>query len=230
MSEDIKTLLDRSDKGLAEANNPPAKLLRSIFLDRKIKLIKWDRLMRDYLMNPRSGIGSNSAKRSSERSNINRAIASPDVSWKQLSKVITILAPDSATVVLDLVWDDRLILPTKPPKQITHVMHGRRNDLNVMFKALITKMVILPSLWSMLIERYLNDPKNNISDNPADRSTVRGNLDKMLKFNSFTWNGFYKALNFLGVVSATFTIILDYEKSGNKTSRHSYTFHTGKEK
>lgn len=229
MSEDIKTLLERSDKGLAMAKNAPAKLLRSIFLDRKIKLITWDKLMRNYLISPRSGIANNPAKRSSERSNFNRAIANSSMSWKQLSKAVTILAPDNATIELDLNWDERLVLSVTPPTQIIYEIQGRRNELSGIFQVLLTKMNILPSLWSILIERYLNDPRNNISDNPAERSTVRGNLDKMLKFNSFTWNAFYKALNFLGVVSATFTIILDYEKSGKKSSRHSYTFRTGKE-
>lgn len=91
-------------------------------------------------------------------------------------------------------------------------------------------MEITPSLWTSLIERYINDPENKISDNPAKRSTDRGNLDKLLRKSTLSWNGFKKALRFLGAKEATLTIVLKFRKDATYTKQlvthHSLTFKT----
>jgi hypothetical protein len=230
MSEDMRSLLAMPDKGISDAVTAPAKLFRSILLDLNINMMTWDRLMREYLANPRSGVANNPAKRSSERSNLNRALSSDQVTWKKFNKALAVLNPEKVTIILDMSWDKKMVLPKEPPAQLVYISQGRRNALHEIFKNLVTEMGITSTLlWNVLIERYLNDPRNEVSDNPAEKSTERGNLNKMLKKStSFTWSGFRKALSFLGVTEATLTLVLDLRGFKKKTTTHAYTFSTGK--
>lgn len=229
MSEDMRSLLAKTDKGVSEAENGPAKLFRLILLDLNVNILTWDRMMREYLTSRRSGIANNPTKRSSERSNLNRALAAPTVSWNQLRKALNVINPEKIVLHLDMTWDKNLVLPVDPPTHMEYEVVGRVNELHAIFQQLVTDMQMTPSLWSMLMERYLNDPRNEVSTNPAERSTVRGNRDKLLKGNRLTWSAFRTALSFLGVMEATFTIVLTH-KTPKKPTMHSYTFFTGKSK
>lgn len=51
--------------------------------------------------------------------------------------------------------------------------------------------------WNHLMENYLNDKRNSIPDNIADRASARGNLRKELLKHTMSWKSFCRGLRFL---------------------------------
>lgn len=224
MAEDMHRLLSLDDKGVSEAQNAVAKLFRSVLLERGIDRKTWDRLIRQYVTDPKNGIPNNPTKRSSERSNVNRALCRPKITWKSFRKALALLRPKSVRYVLDLTWDPKLKLPHEPPTQIEYVPQSRQDVLCQMVRELFVAVGVNVKIWDRLVERRLDRHVRSVGHNPVDRSTERGNIRKtILNANSYTWDNFVKALNILGVIEATFTIELTW---ADKTTYHRYTFKT----
>lgn len=53
--------------------------------------------------------------------------------------------------------------------------------------------------WAMLMENYLNDPRNAIDNNVHSRSSARGNLHKELQKENMSWRVFCKGMRFLNI-------------------------------
>lgn len=208
------------------AKNVAAKFLRSIFLDLNITPAKWDTMLRKHLTQPDSGIPDSAARRSSARSNINRALGRHEITWKTLRTALQALRPINIEYRLDLQWDEKLILPIPGPEVLEYSPQNRSDELRQMVQILMMKVGITPRTWDVLVERWLNDPKNRISSNPADRSTERNNIRKaLIEKPSYTWQSFIRGLSILGVRSATLTVILTWSKS--RKTYHAYSFKTG---
>lgn len=69
--------------------------------------------------------------------------------------------------------------------------------------------------WDRLMNAFLMDPRNGVPDNPRDRSSTRGNVNRELRRDNMTWKVFLKALNFSGAVKVSFTLSVTF--SDNKT-------------
>lgn len=69
--------------------------------------------------------------------------------------------------------------------------------LAFLFRSMLKELRIGPSEWQNLMNRWLNDPTNGVPDNPKDRSTSRGNLDKALTNDAMTYLMFNKGVRFL---------------------------------
>lgn len=225
MSEEIHKILSLDDRGVPEARDAPAKLFRGILFDLSIERMTWDRLMRDFLTNPRSGIPDNPTKRSSERSNLNRALAKPNITWKMFRKAIQVLNPKGVSYELAIVWSKDYVFPNEKPHNLSYTPQAKENELAQMFRILNRDLGITPQIWKRLVERYLDSVGTRVRDNPPDRSTVRGNLSKaLLAKDEFTWSTFCKGLRILGIKEATLTVVLTWPK---KTTEHSHHFTTG---
>lgn len=221
MAEDMHRLLSMDDKGKSEAENAVAKLFRGVLLDAGIDRNTWDRLIRRYVTDPKNGVPANPTKRSSARSNLNRALSKPKITWRTFRNAISLLGPKSVTYEVDLTWDPKLQLPKPPPLSIEYVPQSRQDELCQIARELFTELEISPKTWDRLVERYLDRHVKSVGRNPVDRSTERGNIRKtILNSNHYTWDNFTKALNILGVVKATFVVKLDW---GSKTTCQSYT-------
>lgn len=63
--------------------------------------------------------------------------------------------------------------------------------------------------WQQLMQQYLDNPANGVKNNPKDRATARGNLNKELIRETLSWKVFLKAIRFFGAVRADFTVRLE---------------------
>lgn len=225
MSEEIHEILLLDDRGTSTASDAPSKLFRSILYDLKIDRMLWDRLMRDFLTHPRSGVENTPTKRSSERSNLNRALAKDRVTWKMFRKALQVVHPTNVSYQLELGWQKDFLFPNEKPNTLTHCPQARENELGQMFRILLRDLGISPEIWQRLVERYLDSTNSKLKDNPPDKSTVRGNLRKsLIEKTEYTWPTFCKGLGILGVGEATLTVVLEWPR---KTTQHSHHFKTG---
>lgn len=225
MAEEIHEILSLDDRGISSASDAPSKLFRSILFDLQINRVTWDRLMRDFLTNPRSGVDNTPTKRSSERSNLNRALARERVTWKMFRKALQVMNPKVVSYELELAWQKDYIFPNKTPNTLNYSPMARENELAQMFRMLLRDLGVSPEIWQRLVERYLDSTNIKLRENPPDRSTYRGNLRKaLIEKREYTWPTFCKGLGILGVKEATMTVALEWPR---KTTRHSHHFKTG---
>lgn len=81
--------------------------------------------------------------------------------------------------------------------------------------------------WDMLMEQYLDNPRNRVPTNTKERSSARGNLNKELRRESMTWKVFDKALRFLGPTKVRFEVHLTWRSK--KTTVHGINVQLGQD-
>ncbi len=75
-----------------------------------------------------------------------------------------------------------------------------KSVLAFLFRSMLRELRIGPAEWQNLMNRWLNDPTNGVPDNPKERSTARGNLDKALTSPSMTFLMLTKGIRFLSYI------------------------------
>jgi len=100
----ITKLLESRTKGTEFSAGMLSKLWRVILRDRDVSPSLWTRLMTNYLNDPKNNIPSEGKKRSSDRNNLNKELARPDMSWNVFYKGIMLLAPMRIKVDITLVF------------------------------------------------------------------------------------------------------------------------------
>lgn len=226
MAQDMHSILSLDDKGLSTARNACSKLFRHILLSLNVERMIWDRKMREWLENPKSGTANTKAKRSSNRSNLNRTLSKDAITWRKFREAIGILNPKRVYYTLDIVWVDGIVLPGEMPTHVEFEQYNRENELCRIIRRLMTDCGITPVPWNILVERYLDRMFEDHPNNPVDYSTERGNINKViLNKDTYTWENFVLALTIMGVKEVTFTVILEWGKT--RSSEHAHTFKTG---
>lgn len=110
--------------------------------------------------------------------------------------------------------DDLHTLLTKTDDSFSTVT-GNPHVLSFLIRQIIDrKRIFNLQSWQVLMDRYLNDPSNNIPNNKIDQSTARGNLTKELCKRRMTWKSFLKGLKFFGFIKFELTLKL-YDEIGN---------------
>lgn len=91
---DDDDLLNDPDKRVREARGVLSAIWRQFLALRNIDGFQWDRLMRNYLNDPRNGVRNNSRDRSSARGNINKELLKrDDITWRVFLKALNFLDP-----------------------------------------------------------------------------------------------------------------------------------------
>lgn len=225
---DLRTILTLDNKGTHDAQNLVAVMFRSIALDLGLTYPVWDSLVKKWTKDPHSGVMDDAKKRASEKNNLNRALCEPILAWKMFRRFLMVLVRRNYTFELKLTWDPHLILPKPKPDFISYTPENRANELTQIFRQLLIDVGIDPMLWNIMVERWMDDPRNNVSTNPADRSWLKGNIRKQLFMrNEYTWSGVCRGLHILGVQGFDLDIVLQH--SPRKTTRHSFSVITTNE-
>lgn len=99
----IAELLRLKDKGVSEASNTLSRILRSMFDARGITPREFDNLVNQWADKKYKG---NEKLRSSAKSNVNRAVAAPDISWKTFNRALDILRLKRVTITFQAEWPD----------------------------------------------------------------------------------------------------------------------------
>jgi hypothetical protein len=102
-SGSLSKTLAKSDKGVSEAKNTPAVLVRSLFLSRNITMGQFEKYLSDWV---KRNISSNVKQQSSAKSNISRSANEPEVTWNTLLRIASILRLRRLTITMEAEWED----------------------------------------------------------------------------------------------------------------------------
>lgn len=102
--DNIRRVISADDKREGESKNILTKLFRRILKDRGITPSRWSQLMNRYLNDPANKIPLEGKKRSSDRNNLNKELARPNMSLNVFMKGLRLLNPVRARITLDLEW------------------------------------------------------------------------------------------------------------------------------
>lgn len=235
MSREMQDLLSRPDRGSSDNCNIHAKLFREILVDRRIDRLAWDRYLRDWMFNPKSGVPDCMKSRASLRSSINRTTASKNLTWKSLRTGLAIVGAQSVSYELELTWNTKIKHTVDPPKYVKYVPRGQENELRRIFAILTTIVEMTPQKWQVLLSKYIDQVfadkldkasqrgRDAIRNNSVEISTFRGNLNKSIwQRSNYTWGTFCRALSILGIVEVTMVMTIVWP--GNKVKQYPITF------
>lgn len=108
MSREIHSLLSNANKGVERAYGILPKLFRSILADLNVDNSSFEKLMRNYLDDPKNGFSHDPKKKSSERSNLMKEIVRSTMTFKVFIKCIKFLSPLEAKLTVTLTFRDRV--------------------------------------------------------------------------------------------------------------------------
>lgn len=235
MSREMQELLSRPDRGSSENCNIHAKLFREILMDRRIDRMAWDRYLRDWMFNPKSGIPDCMKSRSSLRSSINRTTASKKLTWKSLRTGLSIIGAQSVSYKLELKWSSKIKHTVEPPTYVEYIPRGQENELRRMFAILTSMVDMTPQKWQVLLSKYIErvfhdkleaaseEGGDALRNNSVEISTFRGNVNKSIwQKDNYTWGTFCRALSILGIVEVKMTMIITW--SNKKTVHYPIVF------
>ncbi len=103
-TQNRKSLLESSDKGISSAKNPLALLFRQILRDLKMQPYRWNQLMDRFLSNPRNGIPDSSRDRASARGNLNKELFKERLTFGTLLRGLALLDPRKVRFELHCTW------------------------------------------------------------------------------------------------------------------------------
>lgn len=93
-----------------------------------------------------------------------------------------------------------------------------KNPLALLFRLILRDLRMQPYRWNQLMDRFLSNPRNGIADNPRDRSSARGNLNKELFKDKLTFGTIMRGLALLDPTKVRFEIHCTWKNA--KTTIH----------
>lgn len=96
--------LAEEDKGFRAATGVLGRLFSVICRDLGIDMCGMDERIKRYIDDPVNGVPADNKARSSERGNIMKDLAAPDMTWKKFLKFIRIMAPRYVRFEVHLGW------------------------------------------------------------------------------------------------------------------------------
>lgn len=105
MSEDKRSLFREDKCGATRAADVLTRIFRLILHDYKITPGRWQALVNQYLNDPRNGVPSTGADRSSHRGNLNKELLKPTMTIKVFQKAMRFLRPSSIRFEVHLGFD-----------------------------------------------------------------------------------------------------------------------------
>jgi hypothetical protein len=216
-----------------------ALMFRKIKGDLNISSRVWSTMMTRYLKDPRNEVTQTSRGRSSERSNLTRALGAPGMTFKNFVKGIRLLDPKEVQLILELEFpDETRVRHTTTINQEALYMHfhnekypERQNVLATMFRAVKNVMGIGEEKWRELMQAYLDNPANGFVElyeaesgvktkvtDSGKRSSERSNLTRGLGNPDMTIRVFTKGLKVLNPTNIHLTTKLDF--GNGRTSSH----------
>lgn len=197
MSDSLKDIFDSGSCLVEEAGNIPAEIFREICFNVGMTTTKWDKLLTKYLDTVDGGSLSRS-KKGRERNNINRELGNRTITWNKLTQFINILKPYKVEYKLDLKWN--IQTNKEPIESITLDSRYKGGILKTFFTKAFDDVIDDPRTWDTLVCIWIDKLEDIDPNNPVDRSTERGNIQKTIRSrDNFTWNMFCKSMSILGV-------------------------------
>lgn len=231
-------LSDDEDDADLSGLNILALMFRKIKGDLNISQRVWSTMMTRYLKDPRNEVTQTSRGRSSERSNLNRALAAPGMTFKNFVKGLRLLDPLEVQLLLELDFPDgsRYFHKTTINQEALY-MHfhnerypDRQNVLATMFRAIKNTMGIGEEKWRELMQAYLDNPMNGFVEyhetkegvvtkvtDGSKRSSERSNLTRGLGNPDMTIRVFTKGLKVINPANIKLTTRLEFVNGRHST-------------
>lgn len=242
--ESLQRVLLAEDKCMGEAHNVLSYLWRQLLqtaMPPSEAIVRWDNLMRRYVQRIKSDpylppeiIPENI---SSAKGNLRKELISPKMTWLNFAKGLYFLNVYQVILRVDCYWRDG---------SCSHhtITVYERNDPNGSLNRTHLKDILRDlwmdiftyamgedrhgepkdylRTWQLLVNQYLNDPRNAIGNSPKKKTGVRGNLAKELLHNLYrdspggtwieddskflTWLSFEKGINLFNPQKTQFTL------------------------
>lgn len=93
-----------------------------------------------------------------------------------------------------------------------------RNPLARLYRKILMDLQVSPAQMNKNMLAWLDDPRNNIPNNGATRSSERGNLIKEMTRPNMTWKVFMKCIRFLRPLNIKLTVELEW--AGQRKTQH----------
>ena len=87
-----------------------------------------------------------------------------------------------------------------------------REVLVKLFRDMLGDLQIREDTWDRLLKHFLSDPANGISQDPKERSSAQGNLNKALFSDTMTWRTFVKGIRVLIYLLVYARIEIHYQR------------------
>lgn len=105
------------------------------------------------------------------------------------------------------------------PNKESHKTYGSVGLLSKLWRIILKDNNVTMYTFSQLMDRFINDPKNRVPNNPRERFNNRGNLNKEMSNPSMSWKVFCKCLTFMGFTDVRVTIEARHESGKITTHR-----------
>lgn len=210
----------------SEQLNMLAKMFRAVEKSSHVKPDGRKKLMDYYTKNPKSGIKQVFRARSSEQSNLNRALTKPGMTVMVFTRGLRVYNPDTVEFILALKFFDKT---TGEYTTTEHVVTydnddlftpysnsknpGRKNFLAQFWDDIQRVHPYTTDEWRAAVSRYLESPYNDLKSRGVTRSSERSNLNRGLSYPNMSIRTFTKALRVMEVVSVEFTANLHFGAS-----------------
>lgn len=215
LAEEMRQFNDRGNQGPL---NLTALMFRRIKGDLNINSVLWSSRMNLYLKDPRNEIVQTSRGRSSERSNLTRALTHSEMTITNFMKAMRVLRPLNLKFIFMLEHqnNERSVHVEEMTEEdlYTHYHNdrypGRFNVLSRLFKQMKDKLVPDEDEWNEKFKQYLDDPVNGFLG--TKRGSERGNLNRGLSNPNMSIKNFTKGLKVINPSRIYFTLELEFMK------------------
>lgn len=120
MSEYRKDLLDLEDRGLSKAQNVLSYLFRKILFQTQLSGTRWEFLIGRWMADPRNPAPKNSKDRSSQKGNLNKALKSDRMTWKNCEKGLRFLGVIKLKITAECTWANGKTTAHSVTKELGH--------------------------------------------------------------------------------------------------------------
>ncbi len=121
------------------------------------------------------------------------------------------------------IGDKRRILSAVTEEEKNKNIRSQKDPYSRLFLKILYNLKMNHERWDRLMNRFLNDPSNNIPKNARKRSSERGNLHSALLDEQMSGKTFITGIKFLWPLKARITVDFDWPL-GHHTSHSIVVF------
>ncbi len=221
MSEQLDNILRSETKGIENATGPLSRLIRRTWIDLNIGPNQWETKLNRYLASKHCSIPSDDiSKRSSFKGNLDKALVRPDLTWEVFLLAVKVMGGREQLLTFRLLYPDTDRYFASSEFTLNIATANKRSLANL-YEDIMVHYQILPSRWSDLVSRYINNTSSIRPGDSAQLSWLKGNIKSKIRDNNLSIKNLTTILSILNPQSVQLTLSLKWNSG-------MYTLHTVK--
>ena len=190
-ADNLREILEDAAMMIKNNTGILTRLFRMLLRDLAMTEMRWGRLMDAYVKDPRAKVPDEPGYDSSEKTNLRKRLNSNNMTWKSLLKGLDFLQCKKSIFTVKV--DDR----GSGSCEFTQ-FKGKVNGLFELYGELLDALGIDVPTWDKLMDEYLLDPRNNITQTKKDRGSSRSKIVEILfRSQKITWPSFQKGIQII---------------------------------